>query len=103
MVDNPETAKTVLNNEKLTDEEEIVQITIQYRPGEIARLASRPGKANININYADSGLEPSTHAALASSGSRMAARPPQFSSGPQRPTRSVRGAGPIPPGPELFC
>jgi hypothetical protein len=38
-----------------------------------------------------------------SSGSRMAARPPQFSSGPQRPTRSVRGAGPVPRAPELFC
>jgi hypothetical protein len=51
IVDNPDTAKTVLNNEKLTyAEEEIVQIKIQHRPGEIARLASRLGKANININ-----------------------------------------------------
>ena len=65
IVDNPDTAKTVLNNDKLTyAEEEIIQIKIQHRPGEIARLASRLGKANININYAYCGLEPSTNAAL---------------------------------------
>ena len=34
------------------------------RPGEIARLASRLGKANININYAYCGLEPGTNAPL---------------------------------------
>jgi hypothetical protein len=63
IVDNPDTAKTVLNNEKLTyAEEEIIQIKIQHRPGEIARLASRLGKAN--INYAYCGLGPSTNAAL---------------------------------------
>ena len=64
IVDNPDTAKTVLNNAKLTYAEEIIQIKIQHRPGEIARLASRLGKANININYAYCGLEPSTNAAL---------------------------------------
>ena len=52
-----------LNNEKLTfAEEEIIQIKIQYRPGEIARVASRLGKANTNVNYAYCGLEPSTNA-----------------------------------------
>ena len=56
--------QTVLDNEKLTyAEKEIVQITIQHRPGEIA--ASRLGKAHININYAYCGLEPGTHAPLA--------------------------------------
>ncbi len=65
IVDNPDTAKTVLNNERLTYvEKEIVQIKIQHRPGEIARLASRLGKANININYAYCGLEPVTNAPL---------------------------------------
>ena len=65
IVDNPDTAKTVLNNEKLTyAEKEIVQIKIQHRPGEIARLASRLGQANININYAYCGLEPATNAPL---------------------------------------
>jgi hypothetical protein len=65
IVDNPDTAKTVLNNEELTyAEKEIVQVKIQHRPGEIARLASRLGKANININYAYCGLEPATNAPL---------------------------------------
>ena len=65
IVDNPDTAKTVLNNEKLTyTEKDIVQIKTQHRPGEIARLASRLGKANININYAYCGLEPGTNAPL---------------------------------------
>jgi hypothetical protein len=65
IVDNPQTAKTVLNNERLTyAETEIVQIKILHRPGEIARLASRLGKANININYAYCGLEPGTNAPL---------------------------------------
>ena len=65
IVDNPQTAKTVLTNERLTyAETEIVQIKILHRPGEIARLASRLGKANININYAYCGLEPGTNAPL---------------------------------------
>lgn len=65
IVDNPQTAKTVLNNERLTyAETEIVQIKILHRPGEIARLASRLGKANININYAYCGLELGTNAPL---------------------------------------
>ena len=65
IVDKPDIARTVLDNEKLTyAEKEIVQIKIQHRPGEIARLASRLGKAHININYAYCGLEPGTHAPL---------------------------------------
>lgn len=65
IVDNPGIAKTVLNSEKLTyAESDIIQIKIQHRPGEIARLASRLGKAHININYAYCGLDPTTNAAL---------------------------------------
>ena len=65
IVDNPDIAKTVLSSEKLTYvEREIVQIRIQHRAGEIARLASRLGKAHININYAYCGLEPTTNAPL---------------------------------------
>jgi hypothetical protein len=65
IVDNPKTAKTVLDNERLTyAETEIVQIRILHRPGEIARVASRLGNANININYAYCGLEPGTNAPL---------------------------------------
>ena len=65
IVDNPERAKTTLNAEHLTyTETKIVQAEIAHRPGEIARLASRLGKANINIDYAYCGLEPGTNAPL---------------------------------------
>lgn len=65
IVDNPQTAKTVLDSERLTYvEAEIVQTKIRHQPGEIARLASRLGEANININYAYCGLEPGTNAPL---------------------------------------
>jgi hypothetical protein len=65
IVDNPTTAKTVLVSEGLTyAETEIVQTKILHRPGEIARLASRLGEANININYAYCGLEPGTNAPM---------------------------------------
>ena len=65
IVDNPTTAKTVLDSERLTYvEAEIAQARIPHRPGEIARLASRLGDANININYAYCGLEPGTNTPL---------------------------------------
>src|SRR5438445_7793421 len=65
IVDNPTTAKAVLDSERLTYvEAEIVQAKIAHRPGEIARVASRLGEANININYAYCGLEPGTNAPL---------------------------------------
>jgi hypothetical protein len=65
IVDNPTIAKTVLDSERLTyAATEIVHAKIAHRPGEIARVASRLGKANININYAYCGLEPGTNAPL---------------------------------------
>lgn len=65
IVDNPTTAKTVLNIEQLTyAETEIVQVKLTHRPGEIARVASRLGEANININYAYCGLESGTNMPL---------------------------------------
>jgi hypothetical protein len=65
IVDNPTTAKTVLVSERLTYvEAEIVHAKIAHRPGEIARVASRLGEANISINYAYCGLEPETNAPL---------------------------------------
>ncbi len=65
IVDNPDKVRTVLHSEQLTyTETKIVQTKILHRPGEIARLASRLGKANININYAYCGLEPGTNAPL---------------------------------------
>jgi hypothetical protein len=65
IVDNSQTAKSVLDSERLTYvEAEIVQTKILHRPGEIARLAARLGEANININYTYCGLEPGTNAPL---------------------------------------
>src|SRR6516165_688968 len=77
ILDNPQVAKTVLNSHQLTFvEAEIVLAKIQHRPGEIARLASRLGEANININYAYCGLEPETNASLILEQARAAAAKP---------------------------
>jgi hypothetical protein len=65
VVDNPTAAKTALDNERLLcTEVEVVQVKLPHRPGEIARVATRLGEANININYAYCGLEPGTNAPL---------------------------------------
>jgi hypothetical protein len=65
VVDNPATAKTVLSGEGLTyTENDVAQITLQNRPGVLARVAGRLGDANININYAYSGIDPSNNALL---------------------------------------
>ncbi len=65
IVDNPSTTKSVLDSEQLTYvQTEIVQVKLPHRPGEIARVASRLGEANININYAYCGLEPGTNTPL---------------------------------------
>ena len=65
IADNPTAAKAVLDGERLTHvESEIVQTKLPHRPGEIARVASRLGEANININYAYCGLEPGTNTPL---------------------------------------
>ena len=64
IVDKPDKARVVFNNRQLTFvETQIVQVKIRHRPGEIARLASRLGKAAININYAYC-LESGTNAPL---------------------------------------
>jgi hypothetical protein len=63
IADNPTTAKSVLEGERLTcTEKEVVQVKLAHRPGEIARVASRLGEANININYTYCGLESATNA-----------------------------------------
>ena len=65
VVDNPTTAKTVLDTEKLAyTETEVAQVKLPHRPGELARAASQLGEANINIEYAYCGLEPGTNAPL---------------------------------------
>jgi hypothetical protein len=60
IVDNPATAKKALDNEGDYQETEVAQIKCPSRPGELARVASRLGEADININYAYGGVDPST-------------------------------------------
>ena len=65
VVDNPKTAKTVLDSESLTfTEAEVAQVKLPHRPGELARVASRLGEAYINIHHAYCGVEPGTNASL---------------------------------------
>ncbi len=65
VVDNPTTAKTVFDAERLTyTEDEVAQVKLVHRPGDLARAAARLGEAGININYTYCGLEASTNAPL---------------------------------------
>jgi len=65
VVDNPTTAKTVLDTERLTyTEAEVALVKLPHKPGELARAAARLGDAYININYAYGGVEPGTNAPL---------------------------------------
>jgi hypothetical protein len=65
IVDNPTAAASALDGERLTHTEaDVVLLKLSNRPGEIARVASRLGEANININYAYCGLESGTNAPL---------------------------------------
>lgn len=65
IVDNPATAKSVLDGERLPcTETEVVQVKLPHKPGEIGRVASRLGDAKINIDYAYCGLEPGTNMPL---------------------------------------
>lgn len=65
IIDNPSTAKSVFDTERLTCiETDVVQVKLPHKPGEIARIASRLGEAKININYAYCGIEPHTNVPL---------------------------------------
>lgn len=65
IVDNTSAAKAALDGERLTySETDVIMLKLAHRPGELARAASRLGEANININYAYSGLEPGTNTPL---------------------------------------
>lgn len=62
VADNPTITKSVLESQGLAiTEADVVQVKLPHRPGEIARVASRLGEANVNINYAYCGLEPDTN------------------------------------------
>jgi hypothetical protein len=65
VVDKPAAAEAVLDREGITyTEGEVAQVKIPHGPGGLARAASRLGEANININYAYCGVEPSTNTPL---------------------------------------
>jgi len=62
VVDNPTTAKSVLDSQKLRyTETEVAQVKLPHRPGELARAASKLGDANININHAYCCIDPQTN------------------------------------------
>jgi hypothetical protein len=65
VVDNPTTAKTVLDSERLSyTQTEVAQVKLPHRAGELARAAARLGQENININYAYCGIEAKHERAL---------------------------------------
>ena len=65
VVDNPTTAKSVLDKEKLEyTEEPVAQVKLPHRPGELARAASKLGENKININYAYCGVDAKTNEPL---------------------------------------
>jgi hypothetical protein len=65
VVDNPTTAKKVLDNQGLSyTEADVAQVKLPHRPGELARVASQLGEASININYAYGGVDPMTNTPL---------------------------------------
>lgn len=65
VVDNPAVTKTVLNSQRVVyKENEVAQVGLPNRPGELGRAASQLGEANINIDYAYCGMEPRTNSPL---------------------------------------
>ena len=65
VVDEEGAARSVLDREGITySEGEVVQVQLPHGPGELARAATKLGDANINIQYAYCGVEPTTNAPL---------------------------------------
>jgi hypothetical protein len=65
VVNDPATAKQVLDSERLSyTETDIVQVKLRNRPGTLASAAAKLGEANININYAYCGVDPDANAPL---------------------------------------
>jgi hypothetical protein len=63
VVDKPTAAGAILDREGMSyTETEVAQVNLANAPGELARAAAKLGEANININYAYCGVEPSTSA-----------------------------------------
>jgi hypothetical protein len=65
VVDKAAAAEAILDSEGISyTQGEIVQVKLPHSPGELARTAAKLGDANININYAYCGVEPTTNAPL---------------------------------------
>jgi hypothetical protein len=65
VVDKPAAAQAILDAEGITYiEAEVAQVQLPQAPGELARVASKLGDANINIKYAYCGVEPITNTPL---------------------------------------
>ncbi len=65
VVDDPTKVRSVLDHEHVTyTEEEVVQVKLTHRAGELARAAQKLGDASININYLYCGAEPSSSTPL---------------------------------------
>jgi len=65
VVDNPDKARTALNNRRAEfTETDVAKVMLSNRPGELARVASRLGDEGINLNYGYSGAEPGTNASF---------------------------------------
>jgi len=65
VTDNPTATKSFLDKQKIEySETQVAQVKLPHRPGELARVASKLGEANININNAYCGIEPRTNEPL---------------------------------------
>jgi hypothetical protein len=65
IVDNPNTAKAVLDLEHMTyTESEVAVAHIPHRPGALAHVASQLAASNINIDYSYSGVDVMTNTPL---------------------------------------
>lgn len=65
VVDNPSTAKNILDTERVTyTENEVAIAKIPHRPGGLARAASQLADSNINIDYGYCGVEATTNTPL---------------------------------------
>jgi hypothetical protein len=61
VTDNPNATKTVLDAAQATySEMQVAKTSLPHHPGSLASAAEKLGEADININYAYSGIEPET-------------------------------------------
>jgi hypothetical protein len=66
VVDKPEDALEVLRNLRANfEQDDVVTVRLEHRPGELGRAAARLGEQRININYSYCGLEPGSDRPIA--------------------------------------